>query len=112
MLSRRSPEQDRIGRKRELDRQRREFFHQLLKVRAQQRLAAGQPYLVHAQPGEDAAKPLDFAEVEQLVRAKKSMVGKRRARHAVGAAQVAAVGDRNAQRLQRAPEGVEHGHHE
>ena len=76
-------------------------------IAAQQRLAAGQPDTGHALADEDPGQPIDLLEAQEI-RARQPYV--LRLGHAVEAAQVAAVGDRHAQRAQWAVECVEHGH--
>src|SRR3546814_7623748 len=60
---------------------------------AHQRLAAGQAQLAHAHADEGAAEPVEFLEAEHFRLGQERHVF----RHAVDAAEIAAVGDRNAQ---------------
>ena len=60
-------------------------------IATQERLAAGQPDLVHAEPREDIDERFDFLEVQDVLAREPHVV---RFGHAVAAAQVAAVGDR------------------
>ncbi len=71
---------------------RRQAANQIRQVAAQQRFAAGQTDLVHAERREDVDQPLDLFEVEDVFARQPDVV---RLRHAVAAAQVAAVGDRD-----------------
>ncbi len=74
-------------------------------VAAQQRLAAREAHLADAEVARaDAHEPLDLGELQRLP------VGRERealGRHAVGAAQVAAVGERDAEVGRAAAEGIE-----
>ena len=99
-------EQDAVGRQREiLDPGRhRQLAHELRQVTADQRLAAGQPRLAHAHRGEDAHEPRDLLEREHL-RARQPLQALRR--HAVGAAEIALVGDGDADALDPAPPRVD-----
>ena len=74
-------------------------------VAAQQRLAAGQPDLVDAERQEDVDERAGFLEVQHVLARQPDVVV---LRHAVFAAQVAAVGDRQPQVAQRPAEGVIH----
>ena len=71
---------------------------------AQERLATGEPDLVHAQVDRDANDTNDLVVGEHLV-ARQPLESLRR--HAVGAAQVAAIGQRDAQVGGDASEGVD-----
>jgi hypothetical protein len=75
---------------------------QPVQVAAQQRLAAGQPQPAHAQAGKDPAEPGQLLEGQQ-VRAgqEREIPAEELARHAIGAAELAAVGDRDPQIPQR-----------
>ena len=85
----------------------REHRDQLFEVAAQQRLAPGQPDLPHAQRNENLGQPGDLLETEQFVAWQEHMIlAEHRARHAIGAAQVATVSDRDAQVAQRALQGI------
>ena len=78
-------------------------------VGAQRRLAAGQPQLAHAEAGDESAEACDLLERQDLVAGQELEVrAEHLARHAVAAAEVAAVGDRDAQVAQRPPEDIEH----
>jgi len=70
---------------------------------AHERLAAGQAQLAHAARDERRAQPVQFLEREQIGLGQKVHVF----RHAVDAAEVAAVGHRNAQIGDGTPEGVD-----
>ena len=84
--------------------------HQVFHMLAQQRLAAGQADLLDAQAGEDAGQPRDFLERQQVGVAHEGIAGvEHRARHAIGAAEIAAIGDRDAQVAQRPRAPVERG---
>ena len=73
------------------------------KVSPQQRLATGQPHVVHAQGGEGTHQFADFPEREQLFPRQPDvfLLG-----HAVTAAQVAPVGDRDTQAAQGSAEYI------
>jgi len=67
-----------------------------LEVAPQQRLASGQPQLHDAERGELAAEPRDLLAAQELVtRHERVVAPERLARHAIRAAQIAAVGDRD-----------------
>src|SRR5690606_20684259 len=75
-----------------------EALDQLVDILAQQRLAAGDAQLAYASCGEDACHAFDLLETEQIgTRQEGVVLVEHLARHAVGAAEVAAVGDRDAQ---------------
>jgi len=98
-------EQDPVGRDGEVPQGRPLGQHpdQARQLTPQERLAACQPHLVHAQLDEDVHERRDLPEVEDL-RAREPRVvflG-----HAVVAAQVAAVGDGEPEVAERAPVGV------
>ena len=77
-------------------------------IGAQQRLAAGEPQLAHAQRGEQFRQAHDFIEGQTFVRIQKLVIlVKLLLRHAVGAAEIATVHDRDAQVMQRAAEPIE-----
>ena len=79
----------------------REHRDQPLEVLAQQRLAAGQPDLLDAEADEHARDARDLLERQQLVvRQERVVAAEHLLRHAVDAAEVAAVGDRDAQVVQ------------
>ena len=88
-------EQDAVGRQREVADARlaREQAHEVRKVAAHERLTAGQPELVHAEVGEDIDEDAHLLEIEDVLARQPRVVA---LRHAVLAAQVAAVGDRQA----------------
>ena len=74
---------------------------------AQQRLAAGQAELAHPESHEQPRQAHDLLEREALVRAEEAVaVMERLPRHAVRAAEVAAVHDRDPQIAQRPPAPV------
>src|SRR5450755_3148558 len=84
-----------------------EHAHELFDVAAQQRLAPGQPDLLHAMRDEDARQPRYFLKAEQLrCRHECVAAAEDRFRHAIRAAEIAAVGDRDAQIAKRAGKGV------
>ncbi|MCY1523622.1 hypothetical protein D9M68_585260 [compost metagenome] len=84
--------------------------HQVLEVLAQQRLAAREADLFHAQAGEDARQATDFFEGEQRrMRHEGIAAVEHFARHAVRAAEVAAVRDRYPQIAQGTRAQVERG---
>ena len=85
-------------------RPRREPLHERGQIAPQQRLAAGQPDLVDAERREDVDQRLDLLEVQDVLARQPHVV---LLRHAVAAAQVAAVGDRQAQVPQRPLMSVE-----
>ncbi len=74
-----------------------------VELAAQQRLAAGQADLAHALPRDDRDDARDLLERQAAPSDRRNAVplAEDLARHAVGAAQVAAVGDRHAQVAQR-----------
>ena len=79
----------------------------MLDVAAHERLAAGDPDRAHAEAGEDAGDPGDLLQGEQLGPLEEGVVAPEDLlRHAVDTAEVAAVGDRDAQRLERPAERV------
>src|SRR5439155_18140492 len=84
-----------------------------LEIAAQGRLAAGEPHLADAQAGEDPHEALDLLEAQDLV-ARQELVplAEDLLRHAVDAAEVAPVGDRDPQVVERPAEGVERVHQE
>ena len=79
--------------------------NQVLQTAAGERLAARQPDFFHSQPHEQAGQAGDFLEREHLALVQPVVLVQR---HAIGAAVVAAVGDRNTQILDRPPEPVTH----
>src|SRR6478672_2868383 len=87
--------------------QRREHRDERLEVAAKQRLAAGQADLGDACGQEQPRQALDLLEGQQLLAAQKhEVVAEHLLRHAVGAAEVAAIGDRDAQIAERPCESV------
>ena len=76
----------------------RQLFDQVFEVAAQERLAAGDADLFHAEVDEDMGDAHDFFEGQQLLaREIGVVVAKDFLRHAIHAAEIAAVGDRDAQ---------------
>ena len=96
-----------VRRQRQLDVERREHLDQPLDVPAHERLAAGDAELAHAVRDERAREARDLLVVEQL-RARQELVvaAEDLLRHAVDAAEVAPVGDRDAEIAQRAAETI------
>ena len=97
-------EQDAVGGQREvldpLDA--REFAHEVGKPGAQERLSAGEADLAHAFGRERARQPLDLVEGQSLCGGQEAIaLAEGLARHAIRAAEVAAVHDRDAQVQQR-----------
>src|SRR5581483_2248482 len=85
-----------------------EHLDQALHVLAQQRLAPGQPNLAHALVDEDAGKPRDLLEREQgRLRQERIVAPEHVLRHAVHAAEIAAVRDGDPQVVQRNDGGHE-----
>lgn len=75
-----------------------QFFDQALDAVSHQRLAAAQADLVHSSCTNSRSNAFDFFKVEQFVtRQENEVFAENFARHAVGTAQIAAIGDRNAQ---------------
>jgi carboxypeptidase Q len=84
-----------------------EAAHEVVQVAAQQRFAAGQADLAHAELDEEPCQPLDLLEMEQRVARQELPVRPEHPpRHAVRAAEVAAVGHRDAEVAQRTAEPV------
>ena len=101
-------EQRRVRRQRQLGAERREQRDQPVDVLPHERLAARQPELVDAEADEDARHPLDLLEREQLLAVEEAVVAPEDLlRHAVDAAEVAAVGDRDAEVAERPAEAVQ-----
>ena len=99
-------EQRGVRRQRQVDVERRELLDEALEVAADERLAAGDPDLARAERDERARDAGDLLERQQLLAVEEAVVAAvHLLRHAVGAAEVAAVGDRDAQVAQRAAEG-------
>src|SRR5207248_1256002 len=98
-----------VRRQRELEvGNRGELPHELLHVAADERLAAGQPHGADAERGEDADDAHDLLEAQELAAVEEGVVAAEDLlRHAVDAAEVATVGDRDPQRLERPAERVE-----
>ena len=89
----------------------REPLDQELEIAAQERLAAGDAQLPDAEVDEDARNALDLLEREQLAPGEEAVVvSEDLLRHAVDAAEVAAVGDRDPEIADRPAEGVGDGH--
>ena len=78
--------------------------HQPVQVAAQQRLASGQPHLLYSQAGEDLDELPNLLKAEDLLALEPDVLF---LRHAILAAQVAPVRDRDAQGAHRPAEGVE-----
>ena len=77
-------------------------------IRAQQRLAAGEAQLAHPQAREQPGETHDFIERQSLLRLQELIVlVELLLGHAVRAAKIAAVHDRNAQIVQRPAEPIE-----
>jgi hypothetical protein len=77
---------------------------QLHDVLAHQRLAAGEADLANALLDENGAQPVKLLKRQQILLGQEGHVF----RHAVGAAEIAAVGDRNPQIAHGSPERVDH----
>ena len=91
-------EQRRVRRQRQLDLQLGELGDQALEVAADERLAARDPQLAGAERDERARDARDLFEGQELAPVEETVVAPvDLLRHAVGAAEVAAVGDRDAQ---------------
>ena len=87
--------------------QARELLDQHLDVLAQQRLAAGQADLAHALLHEDPGQARDLLERQQRrMRQVRLVLGEHFLGHALAAAEVAPVGDADAQVAQRSTEPV------
>jgi hypothetical protein len=106
-------EQGTVGRQRDVQRQAfaraqgGQLAHQQVQVLAQQGLAAGQAQLVHAMRDEDARQSRDLLEAQQRgLRQEAVVLVEDLLGHAVAAAEVAAVGDRDAKVAQRTTEAV------
>jgi hypothetical protein len=89
-------EQDAVGRQGDIANavDRRQSLDELGKVGPHQRLAAGEAELVHAQASRDPSEPLDLLEREQLMPRLEADV---LVRHAIEAADVAAICDADPQ---------------
>ena len=89
-----------------------EHADQRLDVAPQERLAAGHAELLDAAADEDPRHPRDLLERQQLGAVEELVaVPEHLARHAVGAAEVAAIGDRDPQIPERPCESVADGVH-
>ena len=97
-----------VRRQRELEvRDLGELRDEPLDVAADERLAAGEADRADAEAGEDADDAGDLLEAEELLPVEERVVAAEGLlRHAVDAAEVAAVGDGDAQRLERPAERV------
>ena len=104
-------EQDAVGRHGQVadPRLRGQHADEARQVAAQQRLAAGQAHLVHAEVEEHVGQRGDLAEVQDVLAREPDVL---LLRHAVAAAEVAAIGDRDAQVAQHAAARVEDGGHQ
>ena len=88
--------------------ERRQALDQHLEVAAQERLAARDPDLLDAVRDERAREPLDLLEAEELLAVHEAVAATEDLlRHAVDAAEVAAVGDRDPEVADRPAQGVE-----
>ena len=91
--------------------QRRQARDEALEPAPHERLPAGEPDLPDAERDRRADDALDLVEVQDLrARQERVVRPERLARHAVATAEVAPVGDADAQVAHRALEGVEDGH--
>jgi hypothetical protein len=105
-------EQRAVGRQRQVETvDRGELLDEALEFTPNERLATGDSDLLDAVRHEYAGQPLDLLEGEQLPAFEEPVVAPEDLlRHAVDAAKVAPVGDRDAEVSQRAPERVPHRH--
>jgi hypothetical protein len=88
----------------------REHADQRFKAASNERLAAGESNLFNAMVDEDASEAFDFFECKKRGGGQELKIAAEDfLRHAVGAAEVAAVGDGNSQVAERPVEGVGHG---
>ena len=103
-------EQHRVGRHREIANPvlARQPLDQRRQVAAEQRFAAGQPHLVDAETQELIDEPIDLLELQDVLARQPDVV---LLGHAVLAAQVAAIGDRQPEIGQRPLVGVENWHY-
>src|SRR5699024_1010516 len=86
---------------------------QRVQVAAQQGLAAGQTQLVHAEAGKQSRQPRDLLEIQQFPLGQELVLATEQfPRHAVAAAEIAAVGQRNTQVAQRSLEDIGHTVHD
>ena len=105
-------EQDAIGRQGEVFDafDARQFGDEVRQSAAQQRFATREAHLAHAESRRDPRQPHDLLERQALLRAQETvLVVERRLRHAVRAAEIAAIHDRDAQVVHRPTELVDHG---
>ena len=87
--------------------ERRQHRDQVGQVAADERLAAGDPQLLDAERDERPGRPLDLLEAQDLVaRQERVVLAEDLLGHAVGAPEVAAIGDRDAQVAHRPAERV------
>jgi hypothetical protein len=87
------------------------LFDESLEIATQQRLAARDAQLARAECDERPGDTCDLLEGQQLAAVEEAVVAPvHLLRHAVGAAEIAAVGDRDAQVAQRTAESVERLH--
>ena len=102
-----------VRRERELEtRDRVQLLDELFDVAADERLAARDPHDPYAEPGENGGDTCDLLEAQQLLALEEDVVAAVDLfRHAVDAAKVAAVGDRDAERLERPVQLVEERFH-
>lgn len=84
----------------------RQLAHQMHDVLAHQRFAAGEAQFAHTLFDEDGAEPVKFLKRQQILLGKERHV----LGHAIGTAEIAAVGDRHAQVADRATERIDHVH--
>ena len=106
-------EQRGVGRQRDVEvvAESRQPGDQELEVAPEKRLAARDAELLHAEVDEHARDALDLLERQELAtRQEAVLVAEDLLRHAVDAAEVAAVRDRDPQVANRPAEGVEDGH--
>src|SRR5688572_329386 len=86
----------------------REHLDETLDVATDERLATGETDLLHAEADEDADETLDLLERQDLgPREELEILAEDLLRHAIDAAEIAPVGDADAQIAQRTLEGVE-----
>jgi hypothetical protein len=85
-----------------------EIADQIRQIGAQQRLAAGEPQLAHAEPCEQARQARNLIERQAFVRLQEAViVVELFLRHAIGAAKIAAIHDGDPQIVQRPCEAIE-----
>ena len=86
----------------------RQHLNERFQIASQQRLAAGQANFLDAEVCEELRKPGDLLERQQVLTAEEfEIAAENLPWHAVRAAKVAAVGDRDPQIAKRAAETVE-----